>query len=168
MKIIVKRTLFDDAATIGEMYIDGTFECYTLEDKVRPPSERKVPGETAIPFGTYPVTIDFSQHFRDYMPHILGVPGFLGIRIHPGNTPHDTEGCILVGESNEPDELRESRKAFDAFFGKLKAALGFLDAHPGNTNANAATGEACMIEIIDARSEKSVPEAEEAEPVASA
>ena len=57
------------------------------------------------------------------MPHILGVPGFTGVRIHCGNTAEDTEGCILLGRRRGNAEIFESRVAFDAFFEKLQAAF---------------------------------------------
>ena len=94
----------------------------------------KVFGDTAIPVGTYEVVIDLSQRFKDaagnrrFMPHILGVPGFEGIRIHEGNTTADTSGCILLGEYRATNiTLGKSKEAFDLFFAKLDKALAAGD-----------------------------------------
>jgi len=123
MELKLCRKYFYEKSTIGHLYVDGTFECFTLEDKVREPGV-KVPRETAIPYGTYKVIIDFSGRFQCLMPHILDVPMFEGIRIHTGNTDANTEGCILVGAVLEnQDFIGSSRVAFDKLFGKLKAAL---------------------------------------------
>ena len=118
LKLIRKR-LYKDS-TIGELLIDGYFECYTLEDEVRPTGE-KVPGETAISAGTYKLVIDKSDRFKRLMPHLLDVPMFTGVRIHSGNTDEDTEGCILVGSTivNE-NFIGNSKVAFDQLFSKLK------------------------------------------------
>ena len=119
---------FGTAYTIGRLYIDGAFQCYTLEDKVRevdgqPVQVWKVPTKTAIPKGTYKLIIDFSNRFQKDMPHILDVPGFEGIRIHSGNTSEDTEGCIIVGNAwNGSNFVSNSKIAFNALFSKLQAA----------------------------------------------
>jgi hypothetical protein len=123
MNIEVKRAVFNDTCTIGKMYIDNAFFCYTLEDKVRPTGAEKIPGQTAIPAGTYNVIIDFSNRFQRDMPHILNVPGFDGIRIHCGNTDKDTEGCILIGLLLGICSVGKSRDAFDKFFPLLEGAL---------------------------------------------
>ena len=60
---------------------------------------RKIPGHTAIPEGSYRVLITKSRRFKKWLPYVQGVPGFEGIRIHAGNYPDDTQGCILVGEN---------------------------------------------------------------------
>lgn len=100
MQLLLKRKIYNQKNTIGELFINGIFFCNTLEDKVRVPFV-KVPKETAISKGTYKVIFDFSNRFQKIMPHILNVPNFEGIRIHAGNTEIDTEGCILVGIKSE-------------------------------------------------------------------
>lgn len=119
MNIKVKRLHRTENSTIGEMFIDGKFECYTLEDKER---EVKIKCETAIPKGTYKVIINYSNRLKKQMPLLLNVPGFEGVRIHAGNSNHDTEGCILVGQARTTDYITKSRKAFDLLFTKMKLA----------------------------------------------
>ena len=119
MKITVKRIHRTDISTIGELYIDGVFECYTLEDIER---EVKIKSETAIPNGTYKVIINQSNRFKRLLPLLLNVPNFEGVRIHSGNTNHDTEGCILVGQTRSKNFIGQSRKAFDKLFKKMQAA----------------------------------------------
>lgn len=100
MEIKVKRiTPIDYPYTIGKMYIDGTYFCDTLEDKVRDIGETKIAGETAIPYGRYKVVVNMSPRFKRELPLLLNVPRFEGIRIHRGNTDKDSSGCILVGEN---------------------------------------------------------------------
>lgn len=120
MKIKLVREIFNENSTIGKLYLDGTFECYTLEDKVR---EEKIPGKTAIPYGSYRIVIDFSNRFKKLMPHLLDVPGFTGVRIHAGNTENDTEGCILLGKETDSKSISSSKDAVNAFLGKLDVAL---------------------------------------------
>jgi len=120
MKLEVKRFEFGTNYTIGRMYVDGVFKCFTLEDKVR---DVKVFGETAIPEGIYTVVLDESTRFGRKMPHVLNVPGFEGIRIHSGNTDKDTEGCILVGMNwAGGDFIGQSRVAFTMLYDKMVEA----------------------------------------------
>jgi len=119
MKIQIKRLHKTENSTIGELTIDGKFECYTLEDKER---EVKIKSETAIAKGTYKVIINQSNRFKRLLPLLLNVPNFEGVRIHPGNSNHDTEGCILVGKTRSQDYIGQSRKAFDSLFAKMQLA----------------------------------------------
>jgi hypothetical protein len=119
MQITVKRLYKTDTSTIGELLIDGVFECFTLEDIERPV---KIKAETAIPKGTYKVIINESNRFKRLMPLLLNVPNFEGVRIHSGNTNHDTEGCILVGQTRNKNYIGQSRKAFDKLFKKMQTA----------------------------------------------
>lgn len=119
MELTLTRGPSTTKSTPGTLLVDGKFECFTLEDVVRP---KKIPGETAIPAGTYKVIIDMSNRFKRLLPLLIDVPGFAGIRIHPGNTDKDTEGCILVGTSRSKDFVGNSRVAFDALFKKMQAA----------------------------------------------
>jgi hypothetical protein len=96
MKLTLKRIFKGEKYTIGDLYIDDTWFCNTLEDAIR---DVKVYGETAIPAGTYKVTITLSPRFRRWLPLLHDVPNFEGVRIHRGNTAEDTHGCILVGQN---------------------------------------------------------------------
>lgn len=124
MKIDLIRKTFTDKSTIGEVYINGAFFSFSLEDKDRnlyqnTPLEEirsiKVFGETCIPYGTYKVIYDYSQHFKKNTPHIIEVPGFESIRIHAGNRPEDTEGCILIGYTAGEDIIQFSLPAINNF-----------------------------------------------------
>lgn len=119
MNLTVQRRKITDRSCIGDLNIDSQFECYTLED---PPREKKIAGETAIPTGKYRIIIDWSDRFQRRMPLLLDVPSFEGIRIHPGNTDSDTEGCILVGQIEKDDLIGNSRLAFKSLFKKLDDA----------------------------------------------
>ncbi|NVN99294.1 MAG: hypothetical protein HXX17_08220 [Geobacteraceae bacterium] len=122
MKLEVVRFQCGATCTIGELMVDGEHECWTLEDVVRPDGV-KVYGETAIPFGTYPVVVTFSNRFQRDLPLVQNVPGFDGIRIHPGNTAADTHGCLLVGTGRTATSVTESRLAFNALFAKIGDAF---------------------------------------------
>lgn len=118
MNIQVKRFFYGDKHTIGRMYVDGQYLCYTLEDKMREipnkaVSDWKVYAQTAIPTGVYRLMISMSNRFKKPLPQILNVDGFSGIRIHAGNTSADTEGCILVGMDwdGKSDFISNSRVA---------------------------------------------------------
>lgn len=121
MELIVTRKWKTEKSSIGELLINGAFECYTLEDRERGTKEKKVFGSTAIPLGRYEIAITFSNNFQTYLPLLLKVPGYEGVRIHPGNTDADTLGCILVGCGKGKDLISESRKAFNSLFKKMKA-----------------------------------------------
>lgn len=114
--------------TIGKLYIDGEYFCDTLEDKDRgltdsmtvgEISKIKIKKETAIPTGTYKVTITYSNRFKKNMPLINNVKGFEGIRIHSGNTNQDTEGCILVGFNKVKGNVINSRGTYNKLFSIL-------------------------------------------------
>lgn len=119
MELLLKRKWFSDESTIGELFVDGEDCCYILEDVVR---DKKIKGKTAIPYGSYKVVIDFSNRFQKDMPHLLDVPDFAGIRIHPGNTSKDTEGCLLPGLVKGVNTVLRSAVAYTHLFGLLKKA----------------------------------------------
>jgi hypothetical protein len=119
MKLLLKRLHRTESSTIGELYVDGVFECYTLEDIER---DVKIKSETAISKGTYKVIVTMSNRFKRLLPLLMNVPDFQGVRIHAGNTNHDTEGCILVGQTRSNDFIGKSRKAFDNLFKKMQKA----------------------------------------------
>jgi len=121
MKLILRRTKFFDDTTIGRLYLDEHFLMYTLEDKDRSIcsdasldeiARVKVQNETAIPYGTYEIRMTYSNRFKKVMPELIDVPGFTGIRIHPGNHRKDTAGCILPGLVNAGDKLVNSKLAY--------------------------------------------------------
>lgn len=131
MVINVKRIYKGAGYTVGRLFLDGTYFCDTLEDRDRGLSsdmsaeeiaKMKVAGETAIPTGTYDVTLDVvSPRFavrKTYrfcsgrLPRLIDVPGFSGILIHAGNTAKDSSGCILVGVNSSKGVLTNSVTMF--------------------------------------------------------
>ena len=116
MKLLLMRKIFTTESTIGDLFVDGRFECYTLEDRVRPV---KIPRVTAIPMGSYRVEITYSKKFIQLMPLLINVPHFQGVRIHSGNTADDTDGCILVGQVKGENHIGRSRLAYKPLFKKL-------------------------------------------------
>lgn len=128
MKLLLRRKYKAETYTIGDLSVDGRFFCHTIEDRVRELSARcpytsagrscrcreKVYARTAIPAGTYRVTMQYSPRFRRVLPYLHDVPHFLGILIHSGNTEEDSAGCIIVGKNTVKGKVTESRKTSDA------------------------------------------------------
>jgi hypothetical protein len=133
MKLTLIRKEFTEVSTIGDMLIDNEYFCHTLEDRdmqrlddgsIIPWSgELKIPGATAIPYGSYNVITNYSNRFKRVMPLLLNVPGFEGVRIHSGNTDKDVAGCIAVGFKKDVDFVGQSKLAFEAFFQRLEKGL---------------------------------------------
>lgn len=121
MEFTLERRKLESTYTMGQLFTDGWFECFTLEDTVR--DREKIQDKTAIPYGRYKVIINMSARFKRLMPLLLNVPGFEGIRIHPGNTAADTSGCILVGKIRGIEMILDSRSAFEPLYLKINAAL---------------------------------------------
>jgi hypothetical protein len=113
LQFILDRCEFTDESTIGKLYTNGTFVCYTLEDCDRYLEDGgvKVQSKTAIPRGLYNMIVNFSERFQKKMPLILNVPGFTGIRLHSGDSVADTDRCVLVGMNKAVDGVLESRDA---------------------------------------------------------
>lgn len=119
-------------ATLGRLYVDGVAFCDTLEDQVRevpgaPVAAWKVPGETAIPAGSYQVTLDYSQRFGHNTMTVNAVPGFSAIRIHAGNTKEDTHGCLLVGLRNTDRTISDSRVTLTGLKIRVMTAMQLRD-----------------------------------------
>lgn len=109
MDFILTRLENTPDMTIGEITIAGKHICWTCEDAER---QEKIPKSTAIPRGRYRIVQTLSPRFGVRMPLLLDVPGFTGVRIHPGNTPDDTSGCILPGLHRTPTGVGASRLAY--------------------------------------------------------
>ena len=123
MNLLVKRVDLTNERTIGQLFVDGVFECWTLEDTVRTPGV-KIQNQTAIPAGTYRVTWRWSDHFGKDMLHVEDVPGFAGIEIHGGNDAADTDGCLLVGRDRlGHDEIANCAPAKEALEAKVCPVL---------------------------------------------
>lgn len=132
MELKLIRDVKTKQSTTGKLYVNDKFECFMLEDRDRGlksdmPLEQimkiKIKHETCIPSGRYQVIIDFSNRFQKLMPLVCKVPGYEGIRIHPGNYASNTSGCLLPGTARTADEVHYSRMAFDKLYQKIKEAL---------------------------------------------
>lgn len=125
MKLTLKRTFKGTDYTIGKLYIDGKYFCDTLEDtvrKIKPDGTGKIYGKTAILAGTYSIILSKSAKFGKILPLLLDTPHFKGVRIHSGNRPEDTEGCILVGENKAKGQVLYSRPTMARLMQRLQDA----------------------------------------------
>ena len=112
MKLILTRIARKAEYTIGRLEDENGMKiCDTLEPTWRDykGGEMKIPKKSAIPEGSYRVVVTKSRRFQKYLPLLVGVPGFEGVRIHSGNTSRDTEGCILVGQNLQVGKVLWSR-----------------------------------------------------------
>lgn len=141
MELISKIVARKPTYRISNLYVDGKYFCDVLEDTDRglrsdmseaEIAKIKVHGKTAIPTGRYSVSIDivsprFSQvkmykSIGGRLPRLSSVPGYAGVLIHVGNTPADTDGCLLVGKNKQVGMVTESRETFFKLYDLLKAA----------------------------------------------
>jgi hypothetical protein len=137
MKLTVVRTQFGTDSTNGMLFIDGLFECYTLEDQYQ---AVKVMHETCIPEGTYDIKFrtvgGFHEKYKkrygnDHygMLHLQDVPNFTYILIHAGNTDEHTSGCLIVGETQQDLDISDdgfighSGKAYLKLYNKVAKQL---------------------------------------------
>lgn len=140
MKLLLKRLFKGDTYTIGKLYVDGKYFSNTLEDKDRGLSQNmsldeinklKVYGETAIPTGTYKISMNIvspSFHIKEYyrrfcdgkLPRLMNVPGYNGILIHPLNTASESLGCIGVGINSQKGRITNSREYFERLYRMMR------------------------------------------------
>lgn len=132
MELVLKRYKRTEVSTIGNLFVDGQPECSILEDIDRglksdmtlgTINSIKVHGKTAIPTGRYEIAITFSNKFKKYLPLLLNVPGFDGVRVHSGNVANDSDGCLLPGTVPTENAVLNSRVAFTALFTKIRSAI---------------------------------------------
>lgn len=136
MEIRIKRIAKRPTYTIGKLYVDDRYICDTLEDTDRGLAQdmsdpevraKKIHGKTAIPTGTYQLSLSIkSQRFGEKsfykglcggcLPRLLAVKGYDGVLIHCGNTDKDTEGCVLVGYNREIGKVVNSQIAFKVLY----------------------------------------------------
>lgn len=122
--ITVKRFIHHPDCEIGRVYINDELFCFSIEDAFR---TTKIPGETCIPYGNYPLGTRWSPHFSKSYNHemiwVKNVPGFEYILIHWGNTISDTEGCLIIGDKigiiNQKDAVLNSRATYLKFYNKV-------------------------------------------------
>lgn len=141
MELRLRRIACKPTYTIGRLYVDGEYFCDTVEDKDRGLADSmsvedikslKVKSETAIPTGTYGITMNVqSPRFKNkakyafckgYLPRLLTVKGYEGVLIHIGNTALDSAGCILVGQNKVVGQVINSTETFRKLYAVLDAA----------------------------------------------
>lgn len=141
MKLVLKRINNQDNYCEGKLYIDGIYQCDVIEDvdrgltsemSIAEIQSKKVYGETAIPKGTYQITLDVvSPKFKDRswatfcegkLPRLLDVPGYEGVLIHVMNQASESLGCIGVGQKTKDGWISNSTQTFKNLYYKLKQA----------------------------------------------
>lgn len=133
MKAKIIRIAQGKQSTLSHLYIDGIFQCYLLEDKIR---MVKIPKQTAIPEGQYSLRLNtwggMNATYRQKFPklhkgmiEINGLPQFSFVYIHIGNTHLQTAGCPLCGLGfelvNGDYRVVQSKDAYLMIYPKLLA-----------------------------------------------
>jgi len=112
VNLLIIRETFTDKSTIGKLFVNGEYFCYTLELPYRD-NQRRI---SCIPSGEYNVRLRLARESatRNYL-HLLvqDVPDRTYILFHRGNRPSHTKGCILVGQTYEQDFVGNSTLAMD-------------------------------------------------------
>jgi hypothetical protein len=118
----LNRKTFTDLSTSGELSIDETFECYTIEC----PRVSYQGSHVCIPAGTYAVELVDSPKHGPNTPQLKDVPDRTYIQIHPSNWAinPDTKqvyllGCIAPGTSKDPNVVYNSKAAMAALMSKI-------------------------------------------------
>ena len=126
VNITVQRDPPSPESTQGQMFLDGAFECFTLEPPTLPPPTKP----RAIGAGTYHWEKRMSPHFGFETVWVLGVPDFVNIEVHPGNVPANTAGCCLVGSVEQQNFVGHSKEEFARLMSRLPASgeITYLDA----------------------------------------
>lgn len=130
MKLELKRIALKPNYTIGKLFINGTYYCDTIEDKVIDLNKNgkfddglsKVMHQTAIPYGTFKVAVNYSPKFKRELPRLLDVPYFEGILIHNGNDQNSSSGCIIVGENKTVGKVTNSTFYMNNLTARIKDA----------------------------------------------
>ena len=140
MELLVDRKWKKQSYTISNLYINGEWFCNCLEDADRGLDNSmsedmirtlKKPSITAIPRGTYEITLDVVspkyskvQFYKDVcngkVPRLKNVKGFDGILIHAGNTDKDSSGCLLVGQNKIKGQVVNSKETFKQLYKLLQ------------------------------------------------
>jgi len=116
------RVAKKETYTIGKLSTGAGYLCDILEDRVR--TGKKVKGTTAIPEGEYEIILTMSNRFKRMLPLLLNVPNFEGVRLHAGNSEHDTEGCLLPGENKIIGRVINSKYWEKVIISKIQKAGG--------------------------------------------
>ena len=132
MELRLERKYRNNNYCIDKLYINGKYFSDVLEDPDRGLTDTmsleeikkiKIKGNTCIPYGTYNITITYSPRFKKNLPLLNNVKGFDGIRIHSGNTPQDTEGCLLPGFNKVKGQVIDSRVTTDKLIAQIQQVL---------------------------------------------
>jgi len=136
VNILLVRRWRGTNSTVSTVSVDGKAHQFILEDRDRGLKasmdladiiRQKVYGKTAIPAGRYQVVITHSARFKRLLPLLIGVPGYEGIRIHPGNRHVNTDGCLLPGkvyfQENDDFVVGSSRTASEDLQLKIASAI---------------------------------------------
>lgn len=131
MESKIIRVAQGKSSTFSQLYINGIFQCYLLEDKIR---AEKIASETAIPTGVFSLklntygakNVDYKKAFgklHEGMIEIASLPNFSSVYIHSGNTIIQTAGCPLCGFGfqflNGDFQVSQSIAAYKMIYPKL-------------------------------------------------